>query len=111
MLAEMETKRKEKLDVICITTSMLSVLQSKSKISIKEKAPSILWVSYSLQPPQGPHQPNRQREFFDRSVKAGRGGVVLNDDCTKSPVVHQWNRCWDQLVAFVCNEKTCLPDE
>jgi hypothetical protein len=33
-------------------------------------------------------------------------GFVMNDDNKRSATIHQWNRCWDQLVSFVGSAKT-----
>jgi hypothetical protein len=43
--------------------------------------------------------------LLDRNYQ-DEDGFILNDDGKKSATIHQYNRCWDQMVNLVGSEKT-----
>ena len=61
-------------------------------------------VGYACEREDGKHsRTDRLRQDGD--------GFVLNDDGARSAVVHQWVRCWDQLLNFVGSAATMGPEE
>ena len=46
-----------------------------------------------------------KHSLTDRLV-LNKEGFVMNDNGKKSATIHQWNRCWNQLVHFVGGAKT-----
>jgi hypothetical protein len=46
-----------------------------------------------------------QHSLTDRLIQ-NKDHFVMNDNGKKSATIHQWNRCWDQLVHFVGSPAT-----
>jgi len=117
MLDEMEVKRKEKAG--CRSAKGIDqgyhnylfnqkVFGTESQIKLWQQGEGpINTVGTVCSRPQGPTNPTGKEHSLDDRLKRDDEGWVLNEDGSKSAVVHQWNRCWDQLVSFVCNEQTC----